>query len=254
MRIENDLVDHRQATSPLSFRNPHSEFRIRSIDNPQSAIGNLMRPIYWTILTVARAAIHLLWWPRYIGRENLPTGPYLICAKHRSWIQPPFIAIVIPREIGFLAKAELFKNFLFGKLIWAINARPIRRGVVDRTAIDHVLALLADNKPVLTFPEGTRSRDGGMHSPKPGVGMLARMAGVPVVPVYIKGSFKMSHRPFFWGGLEARIGDPIPAPEIASFPDNKDGYRALSRRIMEHICALSDTPDDDIATALGSEL
>lgn len=212
-----------------------------------------MRPLYWTILTIARAAIHLLWWPRYIGRENLPSGPYLICANHRSWFDPPFVAIVIPREVGFLAKAELFKNPLFGKLIWAINARPIKRGVVDRSAIDQVLAHLKNDIPVVTFPEGTRSKDGRMHAPKPGIGMLARLAGVPVVPIYIKGSFKMSHRPFLWGSLEARIGDPITTFEVLSFPDDKDGYRALSRRIMENICALSDDPERDVATALPSE-
>jgi 1-acyl-sn-glycerol-3-phosphate acyltransferase len=212
-----------------------------------------MRPIYWLILTLARAAIRLLWWPRYIGRENLPKGPYLICANHRSWFDPPFVATVIPRQIGFLAKAELFKNPLFGKLIWALNARPIHRGAVDRAAIDHVIAHLKNNIPVLTFPEGTRSRTGSMQPPRPGIGMLARLAGVPVVPIYIKSSFKMSHRPFFWGRLEARIGDPILASEILSFSDDKDGYRALSRRIMEHICALSDNPGRDRKTSLKSE-
>lgn len=211
-----------------------------------------MRPLYWTILTIARAAIHLLWWPRYIGRENLPTGPYLICANHRSWFDPPFVAIVIPREVGFLAKAELFKNPFFGKLIWALNARPIKRGVVDRNAIDQVLAHLKNNIPVVTFPEGTRSRDGKMHAPKPGIGMLARMAGVPVVPIYIKGSFKMSRRPFFWGSLEARIGDPIPTSTILSFSNEKDGYRALSKYIMDSISALSDHSGLEIQDTIDS--
>ncbi len=218
----------------------------------KDSIATDMRPIYWTAVAIARAAIHLLWWPRYIGRENLPTGPYLICANHRSWFDPPFIAIVIPREVGFLAKAELFKNPLFGKLIWALNARPIRRGSVDRTAIDHVRALLKNNIPVVTFPEGTRSRTGHMQPPRPGIGMLARLAGVPVVPIYIKGSFKMSHRPFFWGSLEARIGDPIPASAILSFPDEKDGYRALSKYIMGSISALSDNSEWEIQDAIDS--
>jgi 1-acyl-sn-glycerol-3-phosphate acyltransferase len=209
-----------------------------------------MHLFYRTIVTLARTAIHLLWWPRYIGRENLPTGPYLICANHRSWFDPPFVAIVIPREVGFLAKAELFNNSFFGKLIWALNARPIRRGTVDRNAIDHVLAHLKNNIPVVTFPEGTRSRTGKMQPPRPGIGMLARLAGVPVVPIYIKGSFKMSHRPFFWGSLEARVGDPIPASTILSYSDDKDGYRALSRHIMEHICALSDDPLRDLRSSL----
>ena len=141
-----------------------------------------MRPLYWTILTIARAAIHLLWWPRYIGRENLPTGPYLICANHRSWFDPPLVAIIIPREVGFLAKAELFKNPLFGKLIWSLNARPIKRGVVDRGAIDQVLAHLKKNVPVVTFPEGTRSRPGSKNRYKAGGALLAVYSAGLAIP------------------------------------------------------------------------
>ncbi|HWO57393.1 MAG TPA: lysophospholipid acyltransferase family protein [bacterium] len=212
-----------------------------------------MRPIYRTILAVARIVYHLLWWPRFSGRENLPSGPFLLCANHRSWFDPPLLALLVSREVGFLAKAELFKNPLFGRLIWTINARPIRRGVVDRAAIDHVIGLLKDNRPVVAFPEGTRSRDGQMQPPKPGIGMMARLAAVPVVPVYISGSHKLARRLFHWGRLRVRIGDPIPVSEVLSFADDKDGYRRLSRRIMERICALSDDPEHDRATALAAE-
>jgi 1-acyl-sn-glycerol-3-phosphate acyltransferase len=212
-----------------------------------------MRPIYWTVLAFARTIVSLLWWPRYIGRENVPAGPLLICSNHRSWFDPPLVSLAVPREIGFLAKAELFKNFFFGRLIWAVNARPIRRGTVDRAAVEHITNHLKNSIPVLVFPEGTRSRTGSMQPPRPGVGMLARQCDVPILPVYITGSFRMGRRPFAWRRVQVRLGTPIPREEIERFPDDKDGYRALSRRIIEAICALSDDPKRDLATALAEE-
>ncbi|MEW5702726.1 MAG: lysophospholipid acyltransferase family protein [Candidatus Zixiibacteriota bacterium] len=206
---------------------------------------------FW--LYLARTIYTVLWWPRLQGREKLPEGAFLICPNHRSWFDPPMVAFLVPREIGFLAKAELFHNPLFGGLIRYLNARPIRRGVIDRTAEQEILRLLASGRPVLVFPEGTRSRTGRMQSPRPGVGRLARIAGLPIVPAYIEGNRRLSLAVFRWRRLTIRTGEPIPAEEVLAFPDDKDGYRALSRLIMQRICALSDDSARDLADAFPSD-
>lgn len=201
---------------------------------------------------IASAVYYPLWWPRLEGREHFPSGPYLIAANHRSWFDPPLFSVLTTwREIGFLAKAELFNSFLVGRFLWSLNARPIRRGGIDRTAIRHIQTLLDANVPVLVFPEGTRSRTGVMLPPKPGVGRLARRCEIPVVPVYISGNFRMGRAPFRWGRLRMRVGAPISVEEIRSLGDDKEGYRALSRLMMERICDLSDAPSRDRAAALG---
>ncbi|MBI5867589.1 MAG: 1-acyl-sn-glycerol-3-phosphate acyltransferase [candidate division Zixibacteria bacterium] len=198
--------------------------------------------IYYTVLTFARLVYGLLWWPRLIGRDRLPKESYLICANHRSWFDPPLVAILHNRQIGFLAKAELFSNSLVGWFLRTLNAQPIRRGAIDRAAIRGVMDKLERGLPVIVFPEGTRSRTGQMLPPRPGVGMLARQAGVPVVPAYIVGSFGVGRQPFLWGRLAIRIGPTIRVEEIAAFPDDKQGYRDLTDRIMRAICDLSDDP------------
>ena len=209
-----------------------------------------MRLVYDGVVLLASLFYYLLWFPKLTGRENFPSGPYLICANHRSWFDPPLVAVLTSwRPIGFLAKSELFANPLFGWLIRSINARPIRRGVVDRSAAEQIQGLLNQNIPVLTFPEGTRSKTGRMQPPKPGIGRLVRMSGAPVVPVYIHGSLGIAKRPFLWGRLGMRAGPAITIEEIRSFADDKDGYRALSRLIMQRICALSDNPRADLTDA-----
>jgi 1-acyl-sn-glycerol-3-phosphate acyltransferase len=199
----------------------------------------------------ASVVYHVLWWPRLEGKENFPEGPYVICANHRSWFDPPLVSVLTHwREIGFLAKAELYGNPIVGRLLWSWNARPIHRGTIDRRAMEHVLTLLNRGIPMLVFPEGTRSRTGRMLPPRPGVGRLACGAGVAVVPVFIFGSFGIGRAPFRWGRLGLRAGPPITVEEIRAFGDHKEGYRALSRHILERICDLSDDPARDRAAAL----
>lgn len=208
-----------------------------------------MRLWYRSILTVARVAYFVLWRPQYVGRDHLPEGPFLLCPNHRSWFDPPLMALLVPREIGFLAKAELFRNRVFGWLIRSVNARPIQRGGIDRASVNHVLGILRSGRPMLVFPEGTRSRSGQMQPPRAGVGRLARLAAVPVIPVYITGSFHLGRAPFHWGRLAVKVGEPMSAPEVLSYADDKSGYRALSHRIMRRICDLSDDPDRDWASS-----
>jgi 1-acyl-sn-glycerol-3-phosphate acyltransferase len=210
--------------------------------------------IYRLVWLCARAIYFILWWPRLRGREHLPDGPYLICPTHRSWFDPPLTAILVWGPIGFFAKAELFANPLAGWFLRSLNALPVRRGGVDRRALGTVLATLKRGHPVLVFPEGTRSRTGKMLPPRPGVGLLAKQAGVPIVPVVITGTARVRRQLFRWGRMTMTVGPPISPDEIAAHPDDKNGYRELSWLIMRRICDLTDDPVDSWQQAGGTDL
>jgi 1-acyl-sn-glycerol-3-phosphate acyltransferase len=123
------------------------------------------------------------------GREHVPmTGPLLLVANHVSVLDPPFIGGACPRDLFFLAKEELFAIPLFGRFIHALNARPVKRDGSDSRALKATLKLLADNRAILLFPEGTRGTEGRLGEGKPGAGMLAVMSGAPVVPACIVGT------------------------------------------------------------------
>jgi 1-acyl-sn-glycerol-3-phosphate acyltransferase len=198
--------------------------------------------VYRLVWLIARAVYFVLWWPRLYGREHLPTGPFLLCATHRSWLDPPLAAILIWRPIGFFAKVELFANPVVRWFLRALNAFPVRRGGVDRQAQRTVLESLRRDVPVLVFPEGTRSRTGRMLPPRPGVGLLARQAGVTVVPASIVGTRGISRNILRWGRVQMTVGPPITPQEIYSYSDDKQGYRDLSLLIMRRICDLTEDP------------
>lgn len=199
--------------------------------------------IYRLVWFIARAIYFILWWPRLRGREHMPSGAYLLCPTHRSWFDPPLASILQWGPVGFFAKAELFTNPVIGWFLRSLNAIPIKRGGVDRKGLGSVLDHLKRGIPVIVFPEGTRSRTGKMLPPRPGVGLLARKAGLPVVPAVIRGTRGIWGNTFRWTRVTMTFGPPITPEEINAFPDDKHGYRDLSWLISRRICDLTDDPE-----------
>lgn len=191
--------------------------------------------------------IPLLFDWRVSGRRHVPRdGAFLVAANHIALLDPPYAGACLNRECGFLAKRELFANPWLRALITAHNAVPIRRGGWDTAALRHVKRKLDQGVPMMVFPEGTRSRTGGLLDPKPGIGLIAVKLGVPVLPMYIDGTQRplpellTRRRP-----LLGRIGQMITAQTVRGFPDNKDGYLALSRHVMDRIARLRDGGAED---------
>ena len=138
------------------------------------------------------------------GREHIPReGGLLIASNHISFWDPPMVGSALPREVHFLAKEELFRTPGLGSLIRSLNSIPIRRGVADLSGLARALEVLRQGEALLLFPEGSRMRDGELHPPRPGVGMMAVQADVPIVPCYISGS----NRPSRWWrrGVKVRL-------------------------------------------------
>jgi 1-acyl-sn-glycerol-3-phosphate acyltransferase len=136
---------------------------------------------------------------RVRGAEHIPSsGPALIVSNHQSILDPPLIGGATGRQIYFLAKAELFRIPIFGPLIRALHARPVRREGSDPRALRTAAVLLKEGKALLVFPEGTRSLDGRLGEGKPGVGMLAVTSGAPVVPAYVSGTLEALPKGAVW--------------------------------------------------------
>jgi 1-acyl-sn-glycerol-3-phosphate acyltransferase len=124
-----------------------------------------------------------------VGGHHVPaTGPVLLVSNHLSVLDPPLVGGATDRQLSFLAKAELFRIPLFGRLIRGLNARPVRREGADAAALREALRMLGEGRALLVFPEGTRGSGGELQAAKAGAGMLAVLSAAPVVPVYISGS------------------------------------------------------------------
>lgn len=177
------------------------------------------------------------------GRGQVPrTGGLIVASNHVSFWDPPLVGAALPRELSFLAKEELFRPPLFGAVIRAYNAIPIRRGVADLSGMARAIEILRQGRSLLMFPEGSRMRDGQLHPARPGVGMLAVNADVPILPVYVGGS----RHPGKWLVRAARVrisfGTPrtwkdLAGPDVELVP-GRALYQRVGEGVMREIAAL----------------
>jgi 1-acyl-sn-glycerol-3-phosphate acyltransferase len=124
------------------------------------------------------------------GVHHVPQrGGVIIASTHQSNLDPVLIGVRLRRALSFLAKSELFENPSFGWLIRNLNAFPVRQGEGDIGAVKQTIRRLQEGHALNIYPEGTRSRDGEMQPLEPGIGLIVRRAGVPVVPAVVDGSF-----------------------------------------------------------------
>jgi 1-acyl-sn-glycerol-3-phosphate acyltransferase len=146
--------------------------------------------LYAILKPIAVALMRLFFRLEVVRPDLVPaTGPVLIVSNHVSLLDPPLVGGSAPRPLYFMAKEELFRVPLFGRLIRSLNARPVRRDGSDMRALKAALGQLEEGHALLVFPEGTRGEEGQpLREGKPGVGMLAVLSGAPVVPAYVSGS------------------------------------------------------------------
>jgi len=176
--------------------------------------------------------------------QNVPRkkGPFIIASNHLSFLDPAAAGCITNRWVCFLAREDLFKNKIFGWWARQVGVIPIKRGRLDLSAIKGSLDRLRNGRIVALFPEGTRSKDGAIQDPKAGVGYLAVKAGVPVVPVLIKGSDLALPRHsgmIRFKPIEVRVAQPV-EPKMFLDKDGKYDYQALSSEVMKRIRALSE--------------
>lgn len=203
-----------------------------------------MAPLYGVCHYAIRVGFDMFFRGEVRGIENLPqTGPFLIAANHASHLDPPLIGSHVPRQMSFFARKTLWTGGLASWWLDSVGTIPVDRdGGQDVGALKRVLRALADGRVMILFPEGTRSPDGHLQTPKPGVGFIVCKTQVPVVPARIFGSFDA----FGKGAKIPKLGTPISvvfgrplAPATYDDPKaGKDRYQLASQRIMNAVAKL----------------
>lgn len=171
------------------------------------------------------------------GLERIPRkGPLIVACNHISFWDPPLVGAHLPREMHFVAKAELFHNPLFGALIRSYNSIPIQRGAQARAGLRGAEEVLSAGGAVLIFPEGTRNKSGELLPPRAGVGRLAAVTRTPVAPACITGSNQIRRSMRRQVPIRITFGSPMMPP--ASGHPEREEVRAYARKIMDMIAAL----------------
>ena len=132
------------------------------------------------------------WFIRYNGRENIPVdafGGFLIAANHQTYIDPVWICLPMRRRFRFMAFDKAFEWRFIGPLISYLGAFPVSMEVGGTLkAMKEALKALRDGAALTVFPEGAREfADGEMFPFKTGAVRIALQAGVPILPVTVRG-------------------------------------------------------------------
>lgn len=179
---------------------------------------------------------------RVEGKENIPeTGPVLVVSNHLSNLDPAIVAAALPRPPVFLAKKELFKYSAGAFLMRAYGAYPVDRRGGDVGALNWISHQLSVNKRMaIVFPEGTRSKTGGLLRGQRGLALLAVSSGAPIVPIALTGSEPLQNvlkvvKPT--ATIRLNIGKPFVARKTSGNPSGETAS-ALTTEIMVRIARM----------------
>jgi 1-acyl-sn-glycerol-3-phosphate acyltransferase len=165
------------------------------------------------------------------GKEKiLPDQTYLFLSNHQGNIDGPVLVHAIPRDWKAIIKKEMMRIPLLSLLLKQANFVPVERSnpIQARKAIDSGAALLSEGNSFVTFPEGTRSRDGRLGVFKKGAFIMAIKAQIPIVPITIVGSSEIQARGKYTmksGMIRVVFHDPIPTAGM----NLEDRHRLIDR-------------------------
>jgi 1-acyl-sn-glycerol-3-phosphate acyltransferase len=203
-----------------------------------------MAPVYGFSHYLAGVVYEMFFRGEVIGLENLPpTGGFLLAANHASGLDPFILGSQLPRQVTFFARKTLWAPGLPSWWLNAVGVIPVDRdGGSDVQAIKRVLSALKDQKVIIMFPEGTRSLTGQLQKAKPGIGLFACRAQIPIVPARIFGAFdamgKGEKLPRAGSRVSVVIGRPMRPADYDSPDAGKERYQLASDRIMARIAAI----------------
>ncbi len=171
----------------------------------------------------------------YNGLQNIPQGPCIIAPNHQSFFDGFIIASLLSRKTFsktyFYAKEKHIRQRWLKFVAQRNNIIIVDLNSDLRLSIQKMAVALQNNRNIIIFPEGTRSKDGKIGEFKETFAILSRELEVPVVPVAIDGA---------WHAFPPGSRIPRPFRQISvSFlkPINpgKQSYKDLARIVRDQI-------------------
>jgi long-chain acyl-CoA synthetase len=163
---------------------------------------------------VMRGAFRL----RVKGLEHLPNGgPFVIAPNHVSYLDSFVVAAALDYRVLRRTYWAGWTGAAFGNPLTRLVSRlaqvvPVDPGRAGLSSLAFGAAVLKRRKNLVWFAEGERSPTGRLQPFKPGVGMLLVYYRVPVVPVFIRGTYEAMPRGKFLRRLEPVtivFGEPL---------------------------------------------
>ena len=181
------------------------------------------------------------------GIEHIPVrGPWVMTPNHVSLLDP--LAILATLSIGVLNQTcwggwtgIMFRTRIMRLVSRATQVLPIDQSSRPLANLALGAAALVRGQNLVWFPEGSRSPDGTLQPFQPGIGLILTAHPVPVVPVWIEGSFE-ALPPGAWWPRRRRIkivfGKTLDPNTLAGASHGTDRYRQIAAALHDHVAAL----------------
>jgi len=183
---------------------------------------------------------------------RLPAGPAVLAVNHTSYLDAVvLVAVLGPRVYAFVAKREFEANPLMRLLLRGFGTLFVERFDVQKSAehADVLVEAVRAGAALVIFPEGTLTRNTGLMAFRAGAFQVAAQAGVPVVPVALRG-VRSVLRDGTWyarrGAIAVTVCEPIA-------PDGGDWAAALRLRDRARAAILKHCGEPDLAPAVGRD-
>lgn len=131
------------------------------------------------------------------GLDNVPEGGLVYCSNHQSLIDILVLGATLPGDFKWAAKRSVMNVPFLGWHLRLAGHVPVDRSrgkEAAMAALEAFETVLSEEKPLLVFPEGTRSADGKLKAFKSGAFLAAVRAARPVVPVALHGTYALMSR------------------------------------------------------------
>ena len=185
-----------------------------------------VKPVYTLLLPIK---VH--------GKENVPSGPVIVCSNHIGVHDVFMLSFAYRRQIHFLAKAEWFKNPVMGIIVRMFGAIKLDRGGKDVGALKNAINASKSGLSLSIFPQGHRYPDVNPAdtSVKSGLGLIAYHTKAPVLPMCIK-TEKVRYR--FRKRTDIIIGKPLTYAELGFEHGGFQEYKTATEKAFDAVCEL----------------
>ncbi len=177
-----------------------------------------------------------------VGKDNVPAeGPLIVASNHLNNADPPVVALALARLPTFMAKKEMLSWPILGPAFRAFGAFPVRRGGADLSAIRTATEIVNEGNMIIMFPEGTRSRTGGLTKGHPGTALIGLRTGAPIIPVAVTGTETVTWpwifiKPLSIKRITVTLGEPFTLPPVDKV--NSEAASEATKLIMSKIAEL----------------
>lgn len=166
---------------------------------------------------------------RLHSEHPLPDGPCVIIANHSSYVDGLLLKAALPSRFSFVIKKEMVKVPIAGLLLRRIDSQFVDRANRHSGGLDarRLLRQATEGRSLVFFPEGTFTGRPGLAHFHLGAFVTAQHAGLPVVPIVIRGARRV-----------LRSGSPWPRPgrvELEVLPMIDPGIGAKVRSSAESL-------------------